>query len=89
MFTGLASEENGALPFDGNHRPITELDSSSDLGVQLGEDVPRPCHVVHRAGVKHLAARSHSLLLLLAVEVEEDLAFVKVDLGLRIDSKRH
>jgi hypothetical protein len=78
VFTILALKQDCASPFDVGHEAITELDSSMNVGVELGERLTLPCHVVCGTGVKDLASTTAKLLvaklykLLIFIEVNFD-----------------
>ena len=52
MFAGLDGEDDGADTLDLHGGGVPELDGALNAGVELGEELPPPGHVVGGAGVK-------------------------------------
>jgi hypothetical protein len=84
VFAGSEGKENGALPLDVDHQPVTELDGVSLTAVKLEEDMTRTRHMVRCAGVENPSIGPLCLLLFLS-EVEEDLWLDEVDALRRIN----
>jgi hypothetical protein len=76
MPTILAVEDDGALALDLGDGAVTELNGVTNLGVELGEDVSRPGHVVGGTGVEDPVA---VVILLHQIEIGEDLLLLDVD----------
>jgi hypothetical protein len=52
VLASLSSEEDGAHALDLHGGGVPELDGASDDGVELGEELSPPCHVVGGANVE-------------------------------------
>jgi hypothetical protein len=85
MSTVLAGEEDGTLALDPGDGAIAKLDGTTELGVDLTEDVPWPDHVVGGTGVEDPLA---VVDLLHWSEISEDLLLHNVDDVVRCDQRR-
>jgi hypothetical protein len=83
--TVLASEDDGTLALDLGDGVVAELDGAVDLGVKLGEDVPRLGHVAGGTGVED---PSDVVVLLRRSEISKDLLLLDVDDAMRCDQWR-
>jgi hypothetical protein len=52
VLAGLGGEDDGADALDLHGGGVPELDGASNVGVELGEELPLPGHVVGGAGVE-------------------------------------
>jgi hypothetical protein len=58
VFTSLALEQDGVAPFDLCHSAVAKAHGARDVCVEVGEECPRPRHMVRRASVEDPASRA-------------------------------